>query len=72
MERRRVKHPVERRRFAPVARLGLVLGGTAMIAVGGVLLVTGTPGVQRHLGRIAAILIILGLVVLAGGLIGHL
>jgi hypothetical protein len=55
-----------------MSRLGLALGGVACIAAGVVLLVSNSPGNAERLGRVAGILIIVGLVCCGGAAIGHL
>lgn len=58
--------------MAPLARVGLIAGGAACILGGAVLLVAGGPGTAARLGRVAGVLIVLGLVACIAGAVGHL
>jgi len=75
--RRRAERVRSKRRsttqvVSPAARLGLIFGGVACIVAGAALLVAGGPGTAARLGRVAGILIVIGLVACIAGGIGHL
>lgn len=55
-----------------ITRLGLLVGGSLMILAGAALLVAGGPQTATRLGRVAGILIVIGIVALVVGTIGRL
>ena len=57
--------------MAPVRRLLVSGAGLLMVAVGIALLAASATGSAARLGRVAGILIVIGLVVLAVGMIGR-
>jgi hypothetical protein len=50
----------------------MLAGGVALIGAGAALLVAGSPSNEARLGRLAGILILLGVVLAAAGAIGRL
>lgn len=71
-DRTRAKRRSPTRSMSPFARVGLIAGGTACVVGGAALLVAGGPGTAARLGRVAGILIVIGLVACIAGAIGHL
>ena len=72
LERQRAKRATRVRRLSPLARLGLIVGGLLMIAAGIAILVAGSSGNAQRLGRLAGILILIGLIIAAAGAIGQM
>lgn len=52
-------------------RLGLAAGGVLMVVAGVLLLMAGGPGTAARVGRVAGIVILLGIVAVAAAVIGH-
>ncbi|GAC1473194.1 MAG: hypothetical protein PVSMB7_26830 [Chloroflexota bacterium] len=71
MERERDRRPKRERRFTPVQRVGLILLGLLMIAAGAALLVRGNSGTAARLGRVAGIMILVGVVLAVLGGVGR-
>lgn len=71
-ERARAKRPVQRRELSLAARVGLAAGGAVAILAGVGLLVSGTPSTEARLGRVAGILMLLGIAGIALAIIGRL
>jgi hypothetical protein len=69
--RQRASRPVHAHRLGAGVRLGLVAAGGCLILAGALLLVAGGTQTAERLGRIAGILIVLGLVALGAAAIGH-
>ena len=70
-ERQRARRP-ESRRLSPIVRLGLLIGGAVLIVAGAALLTAGGSANAARLGRLAGILILLGLVGVGVGIVGRL
>jgi hypothetical protein len=58
--------------MSPFARLGLAAGGILCVLAGSALLVAGGPGTAARLGRVAGILIVIGVVACIAAAVGHL
>ncbi len=71
MQRDRAKRPVHRHALLPAQRIGLAAVGIIVIAAGCLLLVSGGPGTTTRLGRVAGIMILLGVVAVVAAAIGH-
>jgi hypothetical protein len=71
-ERARAKRASPTRLMSLPARAGLVVGGVGCVLSGVALLVAGGPGTAARLGRVAGILIVIGVVACIAGAIGHL
>lgn len=59
-------------RLSPMMRIALIVGGLVAIMAGVALLARGDAQTAARLGRVAGILILLGLVGLGVGLVGKL
>jgi hypothetical protein len=71
IERARAKRPARQNRLRPGTRLGLIVAGVVMVVAGAVLLGHGAAANTQRLSRLAGILILVGLVIAAAGLIGR-
>jgi hypothetical protein len=72
LERERAKRPTRSRGLSPPARVALALGGILMVAAGIGLLGHGGSATEARLGRLAGILILVGIVLLGIGAIGRM
>jgi hypothetical protein len=70
LERQRRRHPVQRERSNPAARLGIGAMGIAGVAGGIALLVHASSVNESRIARIAGILIVLGLGAIAAAVFG--
>lgn len=70
-ERTRTKAPPRGRRLSPFARIGAIGVGVLLVVAGAVLLSSGSPGNAARLGRVAGILILVGIVAVVAGFIGR-
>ena len=57
--------------MSPLARLGLAAAGVVCVLGGSALLVAGGPGTAARLGRVAGILIVIGVVACIAAAVGH-
>lgn len=71
LERQRAHRPARGRPLGVWGRLGLAVGGIAAVVIGVLLLAAGNRVTAHRLGRIAGILIILGLAAVAVAAIGR-
>jgi Flp pilus assembly protein TadB len=71
-ERTRSKRRPATGSMSPATRLALIVGGIACVLGGIALLVAGGPGTAARLGRVAGILIVIGVVASIAAALGHL
>ena len=71
-ERSRANRPAVQRRLSASRRLLLVALGVVLVVAGILLLIRGGPGTAVRLGRVAGILIIIGLVLMGVAAVGKM
>jgi hypothetical protein len=70
LERQKARHPVRRQRANPGVRIGLAVLGVLGILAGGLLLAHASSVNESRIARIAGILILVGLALIAGAALG--
>jgi formate hydrogenlyase subunit 3/multisubunit Na+/H+ antiporter MnhD subunit len=71
LERKRAKRPARSNRIALGTRIAWMGGGAVLVLVGVALLIHETTSNAARLGRLAGILILIGLVCAAVGIVGR-
>lgn len=70
-ERSRAKNPARGSSLSLLARAGLIAAGVVLVIAGAALLIAGGAGNAARLGRVAGILIIVGIVIIVAGTVGR-